>query len=169
VQDRRVDQVEEPGLLVWSFFIGRERKGGAGGRPPGRLVRWRERAMGQSGSGGMGGLVVLALGAALLEVATMPPYLGAIGLLTTSDLSAAEQLLTLAGYCLVMVMPALLLLATRVLAHKLIEPVLQRLARWFEKSGGEMTAWIIGIVGFLIAREAIGRAPEVLDFLNRID
>lgn len=154
------------GLLVGSFFMGKSRKDEDGNPVPGRLTRWRERALGQQGSGGMAGLVTLALAAALLEVATMLPYLGAIGLLGTSDLTVAQRAGTLAVYCLVMVLPALVLLAARLVAHRLVEPVLNRIARWMERSGGEMTAWIVGIVGFLIARDAVGRMPEVLDFLD---
>ncbi|GAA1148539.1 GAP family protein [Ornithinicoccus hortensis] len=155
------------GLLVWSFFIGKPRKDADGTRAPGRLTRWRERALGQQGTRtGLGGLVTLALAAAMVEVATMLPYLGAIGLLGTSGLSVPEQVGALAVYCLVMVLPALVLLAGRLVAHRLVDPLLQRIARWMEKSGGEMTAWIVGILGFLIARDAVARMPELLDFLD---
>lgn len=156
------------GLLVWSFFIGKPRKNADGSARPGRLTRLRERALGQQG-GGVGSLIALALGATLLEVATMLPYLGAIGLLGTSSLTGPEQVVVLAGYCLVMVLPALVLLLLRLAARRLIEPVLQRIARWMERSGGEMTAWIVGIVGFLIARDAVGRMPQILDLLSSID
>lgn len=64
-----------------------------------------------------------------------------------------------------MVAPALLLLAARLLAHRQVEPLLQRIGRWMEKNGGETTAWIVGILGFLIARDALGRVPE-LQFLG---
>lgn len=154
-------------LLVGSFFMGKSRKDADGKPRPGRLTRLRERALGQQG-GGLGSLVALALGATLLEVATMLPYLGAIGLLGTSDLSVVERLVVLAGYCLVMVLPALVLLLLRVVSRRHVEPLLQRIARWMEKSGGEATAWIVGIVGFLIARDAVGRMPEVLDFLGNL-
>lgn len=156
------------GLLVGSFFMGKPRKDADGNPRPGRLTRLRERALGQQG-GGLGSLVALALGATLLEVATMLPYLGALGLLGTSTLGGLERLAVLAGYCLVMVLPALMLLLLRLVARRQVEPLLQRIARWMEKSGGEATAWIVGIVGFLVARDAVGRMPEVLDLLSRID
>ncbi|NLG21917.1 MAG: hypothetical protein GX555_10890 [Actinomycetales bacterium] len=152
-------------LLVGSFFIGGKRSERSGG---GRLTRWRERALGQQGSGGVTGLVTLALGAALLEVATMLPYLAAIGLLTTSGLTLPVQLGSLAVYCLVMVLPALVLLGARIVARRRVEPLLQRLARWIEKSAGEMTAWIVGIVGFLLARDALARMPGLVEFLDSI-
>lgn len=154
------------GLLVWSFFLGRTRKDPNGDARPGRLASWRERALGRQGAGGLGGLIALALGAALLEVATMLPYLGAIGLLGASELTVPARIATLAVYCLVMVLPALLLLALRLVARRLVEPLLQRIARWMEKSGGETTAWIVGIVGFLVARDALSRMPESLAWLD---
>lgn len=151
------------GLLVGSFFIGRKKSDSAP-REPGRLMRFRERAM--TGERATGALVALALGATVLEVATMLPYLGAIGLLATADLGLATRVAALAGYCLVMVAPALVLLAGRLLARSRIEPVLARMATWMENKAGEATAWIVGIVGFLLARDAVGRMPEVLDLLD---
>lgn len=152
-------------LLVGSFFIGKPRTDADGNPRPGRISRLRDRAMGQQG-GGVGSLVALALGATLLEVATMLPYLGAIGLLGTSDLGVVERVAVLAAYCLVMVLPALVLLGLRVVARRQVEPLLQRIARWMERSGGEATAWIVGIVGFLIARDAAVRLPEFLNLLG---
>lgn len=147
------------GMLVLSLLPGRRRQDSC----PGRLTRWRERA---TGGAGAGGLVALALTAALVEVATMLPYLGAIGLLLTSDLAPWARVTTLAGYCLVMVLPALVLLAARVLAHRFVQPVLERLSRSFERTGPELTAWVVGIVGFLLARDAVARMPELLDLLG---
>ena len=48
----------------------------------------------------------------------MLPYLAAIGLITTSDLSLTGSVAVLLSYCLVMVAPALVLLAARVLLHE---------------------------------------------------
>ncbi|OUZ08655.1 hypothetical protein BHE97_13380 [Aeromicrobium sp. PE09-221] len=152
-------------LLVWSFFIGKKKEPGEQGRP-GRLMRWRSRVM--ADGGGILALIGIALAAALVEVATMLPYLAATGLISTADLSWAERLLLLAAYCFIMILPALVLTALRLTARGIIEPLLQRIARWMEKNGGETTAWIVGIVGFLIARDALNRVPEVLDFLSSL-
>ena len=142
-------------LFVLSFTIGR--KGEDGQRRPGRVLRWRDRAV-SGGSGGSGGgtgvLVGLALGAGVLELATMLPYLGAIGLLGAADLPVVARGGALAGYCLVMVLPALVLLALRVLAARRVEPLLARVGAWLERTGAETTAWVVGIVGFLLARDA---------------
>lgn len=112
------------------------------------------------------GVMGLALGAAVVEVATMLPYLAATGLIGTADLPVAQRVAVLAGYCLVMVAPALVLLAARAVAGRWVQPLLQRIARWMEKNGAETTAWIVGIVGFLIARDAFGRMPDMFSFLD---
>lgn len=136
------------GLFVLSFRIGRNRDG-----RPGRFVRWRDAAA--AGSQRPGPLVVLALTAATLEVATMLPYLGAIALLTAADLGRMTSLLVMAGYCLVMILPALVLLAGRIVAADALEPLLRRVSNWMKSKGGEATAWIVGIIGFLLARDAL--------------
>src|SRR5690625_2523665 len=152
------------GLLIGSFFIARKKSGSQAGS--GRLQRWRDRAM--ADGAGSGTLIGLAMGAVVLEVATMLPYLGAIGLLSTSTLPLATRTVALVGYCLVMVAPALLLLLARILLHHQVAGPLQRLATWMQAKAGETTAWIVGIVGFLIARDAVGRMPEILGFLDNL-
>lgn len=143
-------------MFIGSFFMGK-----SGRQGPGRFARWRDRAMDSDRSGGSVALVGLALLAATAEVATMLPYLGAIGLLATSDLSGGAQIGLLVAYCFVMVLPALVLLALRIGARSFIEPPLRRLAAWMERSSGETTAWIVGIVGFLIIRATAGPAGLV--------
>lgn len=145
------------GLFVLSFRFDpkRQKKGGA-------IQRWRERAMSQDTS--VRWLMGLALLAGLTEVATMLPYLGAIGIMTTSHLGPMTILALLAGYCLVMIVPAGVLLTARITAQKLIEPVLRRLNNWIMTKGTSATGWIIGIAGFLIARDAAARLfwPQLL-------
>ncbi len=152
-------------LVVLAVGTGRRRDGE---RRRGRVLRWRDRAAGGEEGGRTGVLVVLALGAGLLEVATMLPYLGAIGLLSTSDLGGAARGAALAGYCLVMVLPALVLLALRVAAAGRVEPLLTRVGAWLERSGAETTAWVVGIVGFLLARDAVTRLPGLTALLEGI-
>lgn len=152
------------GLIVWSFFIGKGRGREGEQRQPGRLVRWRDRAMAEDA--GLRGLIALALGAALIEVASMLPYLAATGMIGAADLSWPQRVLVLTGYCLVMILPALVLLVLRVAARRAVTPVLQRVAAWLERNGGETTAWIVGIVGFLVARDAVVRVPEIIALLG---
>ncbi|CAN5573927.1 hypothetical protein BH10ACT7_BH10ACT7_31600 [soil metagenome] len=145
-------------LLVGSFFIGRKRDEPA---EPGRLARWRERAL---GDGPAIGVVLLALGAGVLEIATMFPYLGAIGLITAAALPVATNAGLLALYCLVMITPALVLLVVRIVARRTVEPALLRFSNWLQRTAGETTAWIVAIVGFLLARDA----AQVLGLLDAL-
>ncbi|MFD6093898.1 GAP family protein [Oerskovia sp. NPDC060338] len=104
--------------------------------------------------GSVPALMGLALGAAAIELASMLPYLAAIGLLTQAGLGWPATGLVLAGYCVVMVLPALVLLAGRVLAAKQVGPLLDRLNAWMTRNAASTTAWVVGIVGFLLARDA---------------
>ncbi|PRZ09335.1 Sap-like sulfolipid-1-addressing protein [Isoptericola sp. CG 20/1183] len=149
------------GLLALSFrFDGKRsaRRAEAAGGRPGRLARWRGRALGlDPGSSSVLPLMGLALGAVTLEAATMLPYLAAIGLLTASDLATPVTVGILALYCVVMVLPALLLLGGRLVAARWIDPLLRRLERWLSKNAAEMTGWVLGVVGVLLALDAVGR------------
>lgn len=150
------------GLLVLSFrFDGKRtpRRPAEDAGRPGRLVRWRERAMGLDPAAAtpLRPLIGLALGAVALEVATMLPYLAAIGLLTASSLSTPVTLGVLVLYCVVMVLPALLLLGGRVVAARWVDPLLRRLERWLARNAAELTGWVLGIVGVLLALDAVGR------------
>lgn len=130
------------------------------GSPPrdeGRLARWRERAL---GGGSPAAVVVLALGAGIIELATMLPYLAAVGLLTGSGVGFGASAGLLAAYCVVMIAPALLLLLGRVAARRVVEPRLRRFADWLSRNAAENTAWIIGIVGFLLLRDALSHSDS---------
>lgn len=117
-----------------------------------RVARWRDRLL--SDRAAPGTVMAVALGAGLVEVATMLPYLVAMGMLSEAELAMPLRFAALAGYCAVMIAPALLLLALRLLAAPLVRRPLERLAAWLERTAAENTAWIIGIVGFLVARSA---------------
>jgi uncharacterized membrane protein len=132
-------------LGVWTGFRKQHESSG-------RMARWRERAVGDEGSAR--GLMALALTAALIEAASMVPYLAAIGLIGTADLSWPLVVATLAVYCLVMVLPALVLLGGRMLAAGAVEPVLRRVDAWMKRNAQENTAWVLGIIGFLVASNA---------------
>ncbi|MFC8920969.1 GAP family protein [Cellulosimicrobium sp. NPDC057127] len=170
------------GLFALSFrFDGKRaarRRAESGGG--GRLSRWRERALGieAAADGRVGAaagptasaatgttsrgtsvlpLVGLALGAASIEVATMLPYLAAIGIITTSDVAWPASAGVLAAYCVVMVAPALLLLLGRLVAARAVDPLLRRLDAWLTKNAAEMTGWVLGVLGVLLALNAMGR------------
>ncbi|GAA3608437.1 GAP family protein [Agrococcus terreus] len=140
-------------LLVGAIVSG---GGGGDGAPSGRLVRWRERAVG-SEAGSLRPLMALAVAATLLEIATLLPYLVAIGILDAAELPVPLHGAALVGYCLVMVLPALALLVVRLVAHRAVEPLLQRVNAWLTKQAGELTAWIAGLVGVLLIN--LGSGP----------
>lgn len=96
----------------------------------------------------------LALVAAAAEAATMVPYLGAIALLTTSSLTPAESIPVLATYCLVMVLPALLLLATRIAIHDRMTRLLSRVERWISRSARELSATLVLLLGLWFVGQA---------------
>lgn len=169
-------------LLAASFVV--DPPGGSTGRRGGtRLARWRAAATGTDEPEPGGGdrhvgvaartrrsaptrsLVGLAMGVGLIEVGTMLPYLAAIGLLTSTERPLVVKAVMLAGYCLVMVLPALLLLAGRTVAARVLDPLLQRIDRWFSEHGGEAMGWILGIIGVVL----MGRnLPAVMDLVNGI-
>ena len=153
------------GLLVLSFVIepadvGARRRarraarrggGGAADSPADRRRGWRERITGSPRA-----VVGVALAAVALEVATMLPYLGAIGLLTAHAPSLPAALGLLAGYCLAMVLPALALLGLRLVAAERIDPLLRRVDAWASRSGASTVAWILGILGAVLAVQGVG-------------
>lgn len=114
--------------------------------------KWQRRTSGSTLA--LAGVAVLA---GVVELATMLPYLGAIGMMSAADLSAGQVGLLLAGYCLVMIVPALLLLGGRLALGVRIEPFLTRISTWFAEKGASTTGWILGIAGFLVARDAVSR------------
>ncbi len=119
---------------------------------PRRLSRWRERATGD-GAGSMA-VVGLALAAGGVEVVTMVPYLAAIGILSSWEMPLGLSALTLAGYCTLMIAPALVLLAARLAFGRVIDLRLAAFERWMSRNASSATGWILGIAGFLLARDA---------------
>ncbi|MCY7411637.1 MAG: GAP family protein [Salinibacterium sp.] len=129
-----------------------KRRAAAGGRAS-RLQRWREGAMGDRAT--FRAVVVLALGAGILEAASMVPYLAAIGILTTSNISIQTGIWVLIGYVLVMLLPATALIVVRTVAGKAAEPRLTRIRDWFTRHTAGALAWVLGIVGVLLILDAV--------------
>ncbi|MGN9846003.1 GAP family protein [Nonomuraea sp. H19] len=105
----------------------------------------------------MGGprvMVLLGLTAGALEVATMAPYLAAIGIMTTSEMAVGQWMPLLAGYVGIMILPPLALMGLRGIAGAWLEPKLERLRDWLTKHSASMVSWTLAIVGFLLARDA---------------
>ncbi|UBU11112.1 GAP family protein [Nonomuraea gerenzanensis] len=107
--------------------------------------------------GGPRTMVLVGLTAGVLEVATMVPYLAAVGMMTTSALPVGQWAPLLAAYVLIMILPALLLMALRAATGRRLEPRLERLRAWLVKHSSSMLSWGLAIVGFLLARDAAAR------------
>ena len=145
------------GLFVLSFVIDPKaiaKRRAARGLPPREPGAWRRRVLGPDAS--VGTVMGMALLAGLVEVASMLPYLAAIGIILAAGLSGATSSVVLAGYVLVMIAPALVLFAVRRAAGSRIEPRLRRIEDWLNRHTGGSTAWIVGILGVLLAVNAVG-------------
>ena len=164
------------GLVVLSYVMApntkrakrlaaeRELAGNAAASSGGRVSRWRARILGadgaptdkRAGAGSLAALMGLALVGVSVEVATMVPYLAGIGIISSTSPNLTVSLLMLAGYCLVMIAPALILTIGRLVARNTLERPLSALERWFTKHAQSGSAWFIGIVGVLLAINAFG-------------
>lgn len=135
---------------------------GAPALPPGRLAGWRNKAVGgDAGRSGAAALIGLALAAATLELATMLPYLGAIGLISASGLQWPVTGAVLAGYCLLMVAPALVLLFARLTAARRVDPLLKKLDAFLTRTSANTLSWVTGILGVVLI---VNTAGPVLSF-----
>nr|WP_302052777.1 GAP family protein [Brevibacterium luteolum] len=94
---------------------------------------------------------VLALISGLIEVTGMYPYLAGIGIIISEGLPGV---LTLAGYALIMVLPALVLTVARLAVRERVEPALVRFRRWIERHTGTVTQATFFIVGVLLILDA---------------
>ena len=104
-------------------------------------------------------VAVLALGMAVtvLELPTALPYLAAVGLITRGGLGVAEWLPLLVLYNLIFVLPPLLLLAGHLALGQRAEVVLARLRDHLGRTAREGFLWLLGLVGFFLLADAIGR------------
>ncbi|ALJ21052.1 GAP family protein [Microbacterium sp. No. 7] len=121
-------------------------------RTGGRVLRWRDRALDDEASAWS--VVGVALAAGVVELAGMLPYLIGMGLIAGEPVALGAKYALLAGYVVVMIVPALAALAVRLLLARAAEPALHRVAGWMQGAGGASSAWLIAIVGALLARGA---------------
>lgn len=108
-------------------------------------------------SSGATGMVGLALGAAVIEAATMLPYLAAMGIVQTMDLTDMARMGLVASYCIVMILPALVIgIIVAVTGDKMFA----RLHRVMVRAQYEAKVtllWIAAIVGFYMAAASAAR------------
>jgi hypothetical protein len=120
---------------------------------PSLLMRMRGHAT--DASAPVGAVFVFALTAGAIEAASMIPYLAAIGFLTASELSLVGRSVVLFGYCLLMITPALLLLAARLSLHGYVSPILTKLETSLSRNSNEAIAWGISLVGLYMVVDSL--------------
>ncbi|KAA9393769.1 hypothetical protein FCK90_10100 [Kocuria coralli] len=145
------------GLTVLSWWMDPKEVRKRGGDPDAATERWITRA--ERAVRSWRGLVALAVAAGVAEVATMLPYLAAIGGLAQSGLPYRASGLALAVYCVVMILPALLLAVARFALGGGIDRPVARIRDWAVCTTPTTLAWVIGIVGVVII---VRVAPTVL-------
>lgn len=124
-----------------------------------RVERWKQKAADATTS--VRFLMGLALFAAMAEVATMLPYLGAIALIASAQLPWQVVFALMFAYCLMMILPAMVLLVLRMLLGERIRPMLIQVDGWITKNAASALGWVLGIAGFLIASDAVVRLWNV--------
>ncbi|TDD70539.1 hypothetical protein E1262_09915, partial [Jiangella aurantiaca] len=100
-------------------------------------------------------MVGLGVTTGLLEAATALPYLAAIGLMTSNELSPAQWAPLLAGYNVIMVLPGVLLFVVWRVAGDRVRTRFERFRDWLQANSAETLAWIMGIAGVLLVRDAV--------------
>lgn len=126
-----------------------------------RLSRFRSRAVGEGAGGesaqrGTLPLLALALAAVGLEIATLLPYLAGIGLVATSGPELPGSALMILFYCVVMILPALVLLAARIVARRVVESPLARLEAFLSRHANGTVALILFLLGVYLGLNALG-------------
>lgn len=144
-------------LVAWSFRIDPKAIRKRGGDPEAGARTWLAKV--QDTGSSFRGLTVLALGAGIIEVVTMLPYLVAIGIIADSGISIAKAIGILAGYCLVMSLPAVLIALSRALAGDKLDGLLERIQNWGIRNAANTLSWTVGIVGVVILLHTV---PVVL-------
>jgi cytochrome c biogenesis protein CcdA len=147
---RWVELAAGVGLFALSFRFDPKRVAARGAKDRSTWARDKAAKVG----GSSWGMVLLGVTAAGIEVATMLPYLAAVGLMVGAGLSAAVWIPTLTAYNALMVLPALVLLAARSVARHRMDKVLNRVGAWMSRHAASALSWTLGIIGFLLARDA---------------
>lgn len=143
------------GVLLIAFAVWRSRRPK---RPTSDKVRsWRERALEPNAP--LRPLFTLAVSAVAIEAASMLPHIGAIALISRAELPIAGSTLLVAGYCILMVLPALVLTVLRRAGSAKLHPILERISQWSSKSAGSPAIlWAAGLVGVALIIDAAVRA-----------
>jgi len=129
--------------IIGLFRSRREAKPG-----PSMLTRFRDRAL-KSGAS----VATLALTAIVVEAATMWPYLLGISLIATNGPGLPLDLLWLAFYNVIMVLPAAILTWARARYPDQVELLLTKTRETMNSAGSNFTHWLAGIFvcGIIVA------------------
>lgn len=100
-------------------------------------------------------MAALALGAAVIETATMLPYLAAIGIIQSSEWKFITKLFVLGAYCLVMIAPAVVAGALfQVFGWRIFDRINKIMPR-LEYEAKITILWISAIVGIILVIRSI--------------
>jgi cytochrome c biogenesis protein CcdA len=125
----------------------------------------REKKVRTPRSLGMAAIFLLGATVTVVEFSTAFPYLGALAILSNTDLSVAGWLPILVGYNAIFVLPPLLLLAVYAAFGERARGALERLRKRFEGGSRETLLWIVGIVGFFLLADSLA----YFDFFGLVD
>lgn len=95
-------------------------------------------------------MIVLGITTSLLEVATAIPYFAAIGLMISNEFTIYEWLPVLAGYNVMMVVPALVLLLLHLFFRRFMQRPLRNLQALFQKNTSSALSWVMFFVGLIL-------------------
>lgn len=142
------------GIVLLAFGLLIDRRTARSRTGSRRIERWRSRVGRPLSARGVCGL---ALAVGLLELVGMLPFLAATGIVARSAPAPAIAGVILAGYVVVMVLPALVLLAVRALLADRAAPVLARLEALLERHADAIVGTVLIVVGGLLALDAATR------------
>ena len=148
---RWVTLVLGAGLFIFGTFSPTPKKPAATHTAGPEVTKSRASRLARSASLSASGMVGLALGAAVVEAATMLPYLGAMGIIQSMSFGFSGKVAIIAGYCIIMVLPATLIAVIAGAAGPAIFPRLERAIRRLEYEAKVTLLWIAAIVGVYMA------------------
>ena len=148
---RWVTLVLGAGLFIFGVFSPNPKKPAATQTAGAEVPKSRASRLARGASLSATSMVGLALGAAVVEAATMLPYLGAMGIIQSMSFGFSSKVALIAGYCIIMVLPATLMAVIAGAAGPAIFPRLERAIRRLEYEAKVTLLWIAAIVGVYMA------------------
>lgn len=121
----------------------------------GALGRWRQRVFDEQARVGL--VVGLAVVAATIELASMLPYLAAIGIIATNGVELPMAVALLVGYTTVMIAPAVVLVGLRYALGARVQGPLRAMNSWVATHSASAVSWVVGIVAVLLFLDGVSR------------